>query len=212
MDDRARSRVSPKGERKRQEILDTAREILVNEGWEAFSMREVAARVSIRHGHLQYYFPTKQDLLIALYDAEVSAYTAGIEEAVTKASSSRAASIEAILDSGIATAQRPETELWRLASALASRDEEMASILARDNQVYRDALVASFEDLAPELSRKQRLLLARFVQVVVDGASLQLLTDDASSSEIRGLLRLLKRVTVELLEDGSAEGSASLLR
>jgi AcrR family transcriptional regulator len=200
MPETKKPRTSHKGQQRRQEILDTARSILVDEGWEAFSMREVATRLGIRHGHLQYYFPTKQDLLVALYDAEVSAYTSGMSSAVARART-RQSAIEGLLDSGIAVAQRPETQLWRIAAALAHRDNEMEAILSRDNQLYRDGLTAAFSDIAPQLSPQRQVVLARFLQVLVDGLSLQLLTDDPSSKEMKSLVRLLRAVTVSVFDE-----------
>lgn len=163
-------------------------------------MREVAARLGIRHGHLQYYFPTKQDLLIAVYDTEISAYTSRIDEAMRK-EASRADRIRQILDTGITTAQRPETGLFFIAAALAHRDPEMAAILARDNEVYRESLSNAFAVIAPEMPARRRELLARLVQTLVDGMSLQYLTDDASSTELRNLVRLVTDLTVELFAE-----------
>jgi len=204
----SKPRPSRKGQQRRQDILDTARAILVEEGWEAFSMREVATRLGIRHGHLQYYFPTKQDLLVALYDAEVSAYTAGMWAAVERART-RESAIEGVLTSGITTAQRPETQLWRIAAALAHRDNEMNAILARDNEMYREGLMAAFSQIAPELTRQRSVVLARFVQLLVDGLSLQLLTDDPSSAEMKSLVKLLGAVTLSVFDDQTTAPSTS---
>jgi hypothetical protein len=77
----------------------------------------------------------------------------------------------------------------------------MAAILVRDNEVYREALVASFGEVAPTLTKRQRALLARFIQVLVDGLSLQLLTDDPTSSEIQGLIRLMNSVVSNIFQD-----------
>jgi hypothetical protein len=200
MPEGSKSRASRKGEQRRQDILDTAKSILIDEGWEAFSMREVAARIGIRHGNLQYYFPTKQDLLVALYDSEVSVYTSAIAAAVASAGT-RQSAIEGILDSGIAMVRRPETQLWRIAAALSPQDSEMEAILARDNQLYRDELMSAFADIAPGLTRQQQAVLARFVQVLVDGLSLQLMTDDPSSRQMKSLVRLLRVVTVAVFDD-----------
>lgn len=200
MPEGSKSRASRKGELRRQDILDTAKSILVDEGWEAFSMREVAARIGIRHGNLQYYFPTKQDLLVALYDSEVSVYTSAIAAAVASAGT-RQSAIEGILDSGIAMVRRPETQLWRIAAALGPQDSEMEAILARDNQLYRDELMSAFSDISPGLTRQQQAVLARFVQVLVDGLSLQLMTDDPSSRQMKSLVRLLRVVIVTVFDD-----------
>lgn len=202
------SRNSRKGERRREEILQASRAILVEEGWEAFSLREVATRLGIRHGHLQYYFPTKQDLLVAIYDAEVSTYTALIEK-VARKKATRADLIRQILNQSITTAQRPETELFFIAAALAHRDPEMAAILERDNKVYRDSLSDAFAVIAPEMPTKRRELLARFVQTLVDGLSLQHLTDDAASTELRHLVRLVTDVTVQLFQESPSRPGSS---
>jgi hypothetical protein len=44
-------------------------------------------------------------------------------------------------------------------------------------------------------------VLARFVQVLVDGLSLQLMTDDPSSRQMKSLVRLLRVVTVAVFDD-----------
>ena len=50
-----------------REILDTAWQVMALEGAAALSVREVARSVGIRQQSLTYYFPTKQELLDALF-------------------------------------------------------------------------------------------------------------------------------------------------
>lgn len=50
-----------------REILDAAWQIMEREGAAALSVREVARRVGLRQQSLTYYFPTKQELLDALF-------------------------------------------------------------------------------------------------------------------------------------------------
>jgi AcrR family transcriptional regulator len=47
----------------RENILQAAQYVLVNDGHSAFTMRQVAIMAGISTGHLTYYFPRKQDLL-----------------------------------------------------------------------------------------------------------------------------------------------------
>jgi hypothetical protein len=77
----------------------------------------------------------------------------------------------------------------------------MEAILARDNQLYRDELMSAFSDISPGLTRQQQAVLARFVQVLVDGLSLQLMTDDPSSRQMKSLVRLLRVVIVTVFDD-----------
>src|SRR3954451_6744979 len=50
-----------------REILDAAWTVMAQEGIAALNVREVARVVGLRQQSLVYYFPTKQDLLDALF-------------------------------------------------------------------------------------------------------------------------------------------------
>ncbi len=53
---------------KRQLILETAREILSENGLSKLTQPQIASRLGIRQSHLTYYFPKRRDLIIALLD------------------------------------------------------------------------------------------------------------------------------------------------
>jgi AcrR family transcriptional regulator len=53
--------------RAEREILDASWALMANEGVAALNVREVARSVGLRQQSLTYYFPTKQDLLDALF-------------------------------------------------------------------------------------------------------------------------------------------------
>ncbi len=59
-----------KGEKRQVEIIHLAREALVKESFDAFSLREIAARANMKLGNLQYYFQTKDRLLLAVVEQE----------------------------------------------------------------------------------------------------------------------------------------------
>jgi AcrR family transcriptional regulator len=65
---RARGPYGKSAER-RQQIIDSAIRIFACEGVDAGSFRSVAAAIGVSHGALRYYFPTREDLLIAVYRA-----------------------------------------------------------------------------------------------------------------------------------------------
>jgi AcrR family transcriptional regulator len=58
-----------KSARRRQEILEKAIEIFVRDGVDAGSFRSVATALGVSHTALRYYFPTREALLIAVYEA-----------------------------------------------------------------------------------------------------------------------------------------------
>ncbi|MEO7350250.1 MAG: TetR family transcriptional regulator [Terrimesophilobacter sp.] len=57
---------SPKGVAKRQAILDAALEVFGEVGLHGASLREIASRVGVSHQSLMHYFPTKNELLMAV--------------------------------------------------------------------------------------------------------------------------------------------------
>ena len=57
---------SPKGALKREAILDAALEVFGEVGLHGASLREIASRVDVSHQSLMHYFPTKNELLMAV--------------------------------------------------------------------------------------------------------------------------------------------------
>lgn len=52
----------------REQILDVAQELAQQRGFNAFSYRDIAAQVGIRGPSIHYYFPSKDDLGVALIE------------------------------------------------------------------------------------------------------------------------------------------------
>lgn len=61
------ARLSPKGERTREHILETALRLFVEKGYEATTMRDIAAAAESSLGLTYRYFARKEDLVLALY-------------------------------------------------------------------------------------------------------------------------------------------------
>jgi AcrR family transcriptional regulator len=55
-----------KGLQRREQILSVARKLLIEEGYNRFVLREIAAQSGITIGNLQYYFRTRELLLEAV--------------------------------------------------------------------------------------------------------------------------------------------------
>ncbi|HBM87140.1 MAG TPA: hypothetical protein DD437_01220, partial [Rhodobiaceae bacterium] len=51
-----------KGQKRRAEIISLGRNLLIEEGYDAFVLRTIAAQAEITLGNLQYYFPVREDL------------------------------------------------------------------------------------------------------------------------------------------------------
>ncbi|MAB12321.1 TetR/AcrR family transcriptional regulator [Parvibaculum sp.] len=134
-------RTGAKGQRRIEEILDAAEEILVEAGYGGLSMRGVADRLGLRLSHVQYYFDGPDALLEAIFDRSL---TRSIEVFETRP---KREGIEAMVafvleDQLSASNCRMFFELW----ALAARDDKANAVLARyyaRYQSYVESIVAS---------------------------------------------------------------------
>jgi len=72
----ARTKREQDREAKREEIVAAARALFVGEGYEATSMSRLAAAAGVAPNTIYWYFPDKDEVLVAVLDAEFSARAA----------------------------------------------------------------------------------------------------------------------------------------
>ena len=188
-----------KGQKRRQQIIDAAKQALIEGGANSLVLRDVADQIGITHGNLQYYFPTKNDLLIAIFDQAVEKYTESMKVAVSE-TSTRKGRLDAIIDAGIAELKAPETALWRMMMSLADHNPDMASILKKENDLYEQVVAEELELISPDLSLQRRRHIARIIHAILDGLGIQFSYEDAEGPEMRALASEIKVALFAMLE------------
>ncbi len=73
-----------KGVATRARIVAEARRVLIEEGYDALVLRRVAAGVGIQLGNLQYYFPSRESLLLEILLAEARSDLETLRELVDR--------------------------------------------------------------------------------------------------------------------------------
>ena len=188
-----------KGDAKRLQILQAAKKILLEKGPDGLVLREVAEQLGITHGNLQFYFRTRNALLIAIFDGEVAKYTQGLKEAVS-ATSTRRGSLAAIIDSGLSELRSPDTALWRMAMSMADHSPEMARILKKENDLYETVVAHELKQIAPKLTAQRRRHIARIIHAILDGMAIQFVHEDPNSPDMRALESEIKSAIFALVE------------
>src|SRR6476620_12063950 len=61
-------------------ILDAAQEVLTERGYNDASMDEIATRAGIAKGTLYLHFASKEDLLVALFQQQISGFLAWVDQ------------------------------------------------------------------------------------------------------------------------------------
>jgi AcrR family transcriptional regulator len=191
--------MATKGDAKRQQIVDTAKRMLLENGPEGLILRDIAERLGITHGNLQYYFPTRHDLFVAIFDQEVAKYTDSMKDAVA-ATSSRRGRLAAIIDSGLKVLRSPETALWRMMMSMADHRPEMAAILKKENDLYEATVSRELKHIAPALPAQRRRHIAKIIHALLDGIGIQYVHEDPDSADMRALESEIKAAIIALVE------------
>ena len=66
--DKSPVRLSEVAQRRRNEVMDAAEAIIAGEGIHKLSLAQVEERAGMSRGQLTYYFPTKESILLAVYE------------------------------------------------------------------------------------------------------------------------------------------------
>jgi AcrR family transcriptional regulator len=162
-----------KGDQRKAEILGVARSLLVDEGYDRFVLREIAARTGMKLGNLQYYFSTRDVLLEAVVRKELQATFA-------------------TMDANVSSGQDCESQLREIGRSLirewsgaSGRVYATLAFLAMHHEsfheLHRDVYAQFYEHLMPVLQKLNPkandialLKTARLIAAVLDGAPFQL--------------------------------------
>jgi len=188
-----------KGDAKRQQIVDAAKQVLLKSGPEGLVLRDIAEQLGITHGNLQYYFRTRHDLLMAIFDQEVAKYTDSMKDAVA-ATSSRRGRLSAIIDSGLKVLRLPETALWRIMMSMADHSPEMAAILKKENDLYEASVARELKHIAPKMAPQRRRHIAKIIHALLDGIGIQYVHEAPDSADMRALEFEVKAAIIALVE------------
>lgn len=86
----ARRRIGAESSETRALIVTATADVIRDEGYAAASTRRVALRAGLKPSLVHYYFPTTDDLLLAVFEAGAAQSDAMIEQALTSADPVRA--------------------------------------------------------------------------------------------------------------------------
>jgi AcrR family transcriptional regulator len=167
------TRLSKKGTQRREEVLRTARDLLVDEGRAGFSMRRVAERAGMSLGNLQHYFPTQGALVEALLDSILTQSLHGLEQARGRARARPGReALAALVDRLLRYHRDPELcrlffEIW----SLASHDDGARRATARFYARYRAAIAAELAATCPR-PKARRPDPSRALLALIEGSSL----------------------------------------
>jgi AcrR family transcriptional regulator len=164
----------------RKDILDAARELIEQRGYDSSTMRDIAGTARVSYQTLYNYFPTKAAILAALLNDVVEQAVADIEALIEGYDGRLVETLNAINRARIDLVARRDRELWRIISVDRLRDGQDPG-----------AVHQRLDDAAGE-RLKQLLALARQRGELVPDVDVGLLSDTLKALGERAVARYLE--------------------
>jgi AcrR family transcriptional regulator len=146
-----RGRTTRRAGRDKRDVLQAAADVIGRRGAEATRFTDVAAASGVPVSTLQYYFGSREDMLVAAFrhasQTELAALAADLGQVP------RAAGRLTRIVEGVLAGYRPEAgqgPLWIEAWRFALRDEEMREDVRQDNHSWRVLVQAAAQDTLAE--------------------------------------------------------------
>lgn len=163
-----------KGVQTRQAIIDAARDSLINEGIENFVLREIADKVGIQPGNLQYYFRTRRELLAAVLKPEFSRYD-DIYASIPLGNKDHELPIRKLVEFLMEEIKlKSTTNIWYVVWALAPHDDEISRVMDEWYAQYMDSLKRLFLRINPDLDKRTAGHMASITTAMADGLTNQI--------------------------------------
>lgn len=177
---RKRGAAAKKGTRER--IYDAALGLLRKHGYAATTMRDVAAEAGVALGAAYYYFPSKDAIVQAYYEAEQLAHEERARATLATEADLRKR-LSAVLHGRLELARRDRKLAGALFHAAADPDSPV-SVFAKETAKLREASMTLFEEaLSPAIPEDVRPLAARAFWALLMGLLLYLVHDDSPRAE-----------------------------
>jgi AcrR family transcriptional regulator len=191
------------------QILDTALEIILESGYQALTLREVARRCKVQIGAISYYYKSRTDLLQDVLNMVLTPYAENfnaIEHAPGATAEQKLERVIRLLLEDIQT--RKTTGLFPHLWALANHDPFVAKAVDSIYILERLRLSRLIGEINPRLELQERETLAMFIAASVAGSTMFVGFQKPWGNELplytaitcRALVDLVKTVTPEQLQ------------
>ncbi len=157
----------------RLQLIEVARAVLVEDGLDGFVVRRIADRADVRLGNLQYYFPTRLDLLAAVVRHELATDLDGIDDTIDAEGGDHVAELRSFLSSLADRWQRGATDVYLAAGLLALHDDAIAAVIDEVWLAFYDVIAERVRRIDPTVSADEACARAMVITALFDGASLQ---------------------------------------
>lgn len=179
-------KLGTKGRLQKAKVMSVAGSILVNEGIDNLILRKVATVAEIKLGHLQYYFPTRDDLLEALINEAWEKDEAILVSATTNEE------VLTVIRALIGSWGGDRGKIYLVLTQRSLYDERFRTLKQKIYQRFYNDLMLFLKPLHPERSKQDLLRQSKVITSLMDGAMMQ---------DHSGATRTIKKQKNDLQDD-----------
>ena len=163
---------TPKGSSTCDRIVAAARKKLVENGVDGFSLRQLATSLDLKLSNVQYYFRTREALLLHVFEREASADVAVIE--AKRSSGSEREAFRAIVRELVIRWRGDSGILMSTLGTMSLHHKEFRGLYRSIYDAFYNALEASVRSMNHKLDEEEVRLRVRLVTALVDGSPMQI--------------------------------------
>lgn len=199
---RAKATPYDKGNLRINEIIDAAKEVFIDQGYNGFTLRNIALKTGITVGNLNYYYKTKEDLLRDLLDMVLKSYLDDFESVISVYGETPIQRFESLVRYLIDDLNTNETtkffpELW----ALSNHDEYAAQLMKRMYDVERKVLADLIKQANTKLTSNQVDQIALFVSSSIEGMTMFVGSNKPHQDSLESMKQIACSCFINLLFD-----------
>ncbi len=155
---------------RKDQIIEVARKLMIDEGLSAVTMRRVARESGISPGNLHYHFSNYGLMLGALLDAVLEPYLIKFEALKAESQGNPVTALTAVLEYVLDDLGNKETtmffpELW----VLANRNDKAEQQMGKLYDTYMGVLIGLIKNIRPDLNKKRTKEIALFICASIEG-------------------------------------------
>ena len=190
--------IKEKGQKKRSLIIEHAKNELLIHGVNSLSLRKISHDLGISHGNLHYYFKTKDDLLVDIFNEEITKLNKSISHS-TNQNFSIEENAKSLIDAILNDTLDPDIQLWLLLIGESITNDNLINFVQDENNLYEAVLANQIKIINKRISDNDSIFLAKYMRCIIDGFCIELLYADVKSQAFMNFYKNLKANLIKLL-------------
>lgn len=194
------------GLERQKQIIEAARELVIEEGYHNFSIRKVAKRVGLSAGNVQHHFSSRVELMAAMLDSVIEFYMDNLDRVILEAESPEEKLFLVIQHITKDLTTRKTTQFFPEIWSLANHEPEIDALVESMYQSYRSVYQGLAQEINPDLSDAQALNFAVFLSSSLEGHTMFIGHNKKHTHACDAVIKMAYDMAINMLKTANIPG------